>query len=105
MNQAKIDQLKQAAKKANDAYSCEKARLVALGMKSQERYTLLKELKAVADSAHAEYVKYTHGQIKGELDKIIAADLPARQAAARARSAWKQAKFEAALIYERMRNA
>ena len=88
--------LKAAAEAAGRAYSVENGRLVAAGFKSQERYTMLKDLKAAADAAHAVYAKYTKGQINRELVKIIEADRPARESAARARSAWKQAKYEAA---------
>lgn len=95
MNDAKIANLKAAAEAAINAHNDEKARLASLGLKSQERYELLKSLKVTADAAHAKYVKFAHGQIKSELNKIIAADLPNRQAAARSRSAWKQAKFDA----------
>jgi len=96
MNQAQINILKQIAEAAAAAHDAEKARLTAAGFKSQERYTMLKDLKASADKAHAEYAEFTKGQISHELDKIIAADLPNRQAAARARSPWKQAKYDAA---------
>jgi hypothetical protein len=92
---AKIEALKQAAAEATAAHDAERDRLAALGLKSGERYLLLKPLKAAADAAHAEYVKAAHGAIKGELNKIIRADAPARAAAARARSPWKQAKFDA----------
>lgn len=96
MNQAKINELKAIAEAAGKAHDDEKARLASLGLKSQARYELLKPLKAAADKAHAEYAQYAKGQIAKELDKIIAADLPNRQAAARARSPWKMAKYQAA---------
>lgn len=96
MNQAKIDALKQVSEIAHAALNAEKDRLTAAGFKSQERYTMLKDLKASADKAHAEYSKFAKSQISRELDKIIAADRPAREAAARARSPWKQAKYDAA---------
>ncbi len=95
MNQAKIDTLKRASEAANGAYESEKARLTAAGLKSQERYAALAPLKASADKAHTAYSKYAANEIKSELDKIINEDRPAREAAARARSPWKQAKFEA----------
>lgn len=95
MNHAKIESLKAASEAASKAHEDEKGRLAGLGLKSQERYELLKPLKAAANAAHSEYAKFTNGQIKAELNKIIAADLPNRQAAARSRSAWKQAKFDA----------
>lgn len=95
MNTVKINELKARVEAAAKAHDDEKARLAALGYKSQERYFLLKPLKKVLDDLNAEYVKFAHGQIKGELNKIIAADRPARQAAARARSPWKQAKYAA----------
>ena len=80
MNQAKIDTLKQVAAKAHEAYTTEQTRLVEAGVKSQERYTMLKDLKAAADKAHAEYSKFAKGQIARELDKIIAAQTPAQRA-------------------------
>ncbi|OGO33086.1 MAG: hypothetical protein A2Z03_02140 [Chloroflexi bacterium RBG_16_56_8] len=96
MNTAKIAELKKIAEQAGAAHEAEKNRLAAQGLKSQVRYELLKPLKASADAAHAEYAKFAKGQISKELNKIIAADLPNRQAAARARSPWKQAKYDAA---------
>lgn len=95
MNQAKISELKKAAAKAFAAHEAEKARLIAAGIKSNARYELLKDLKSASDAAHAESLKFSTGQIKKELNRIIAEDIPARQAAARARSPWKQAKYEA----------
>ena len=96
MNQAKIDSIKATSAAAHAVLNAEQARLVEAGLKSKERYELLKPLKASADAAHAEYSKYSIGQIKGELNKIIAAGAPARAAASRSRSAWKQAKFDTA---------
>ena len=96
MNEAKINELKAIAAAAGKAHEAEKIRLAAQGLKSQARYELLKHLKAAADTAHAEYAKFAKGQIAKELDKIIAVDLPVRQAAARASSPWKQAKYDAA---------
>ena len=75
-----INKLKQVAETATSAYDAEKARLTAAGFKSQERYTMLKDLRAVADKAHAEYSKFAKGQIARELDKIIAAQTPAQRA-------------------------
>jgi len=92
-----VQSLKQAAQAALASHDAERDRLAALGLNSQERYALLKPFKTAADTAHAAYVKFTHGQIKGELDAIIRADAPARAAAARSRSPWKQAKFERTL--------
>ncbi len=96
MNTVKIEALKQTAEQAQAAYTIERARLIEAGYKSQDRYTMLKNLKAAADVAHAEYAKFAKGQIHKELTKIIEADKPMRQAAARERSAWKMAKFNAA---------
>jgi len=80
MNQAKINDLKQASEVAHAALYAEQARLTEAGLKSKERYELLKPLKAVADKAHAEYSKFAKGQISKELDKIIAAQTPAQRA-------------------------
>ena len=95
MNRPKISELKQSAEAAQAAYTAEQSRLVAYGLRSQERYAALQPLKAAADAAHAAYVKVAHAEIKGELNKIIREDAPARAAAARARSPWKQAKHAA----------
>ena len=95
MNTTKIAALKQVAEQAQAAYITEQTRLVEAGLKSAQRYELLKPLKATADAAHAEYAKYAKGQINQALVAIIEADKPARQAAARARSPWKAAKFAA----------
>lgn len=95
MNTVKIEALKQVAAVAQNAYETEQARLVALGLKSSERYAALKSLKAAADSAHAEYSIFAKGQISRELCAIIASGKPARDAASRARSPWKQAKYDA----------
>ena len=96
MNIAKIEALKQIAAVAENAYTTEQTRLVALGLKSNERYAALKGLKAATNIAHAEYSKFAKGQINRELCAIIAFTKPAHDAAARARSPWKQAKFDAA---------
>lgn len=96
MNTNQIEALKQESEVAHAALNSEKARLAAAGFKSAQRYVMLKDLKAAADKAFVEYSKFAKSQIMGELNKIIAADRPARAAAARSRSAWKQAKFDAA---------
>lgn len=80
MNQAKIAELKKALDAAVAAYNGERDHLIAAGLKSKERYEQLKPLKAVVDAANSEYVKFTHGQIKGELDAIIAKQTPAQRA-------------------------
>lgn len=92
----KYQVLKQAAEAAQAAYESEQARLAAAGLKSKDRYELLKPLKADLDEKWAAMVKANRDDICRELDKIIEADRPAREAAARARSPWKQAKFDAA---------
>lgn len=96
MNTIKINELKQVAQTASQAYESEKARLTAAGFKSAERYVMLKDLKAVEDAACSALRKFSTNEIKKELNKIIREDAPARAAAARARSPWKQAKFDAA---------
>lgn len=73
MNTDKINQLKAAAEAAHAALQAETKRLVAAGFKSQERYQMLKAQKDAAAALHAEYVRYTHGQINRELVKIIKA--------------------------------
>jgi hypothetical protein len=80
MNQAKINELKAASDAAHLALNAEQARLTAEGFKSKQRYVMLKDLKASADLAHAEYAKYTKGQISHALDKIIAVQTPAQRA-------------------------
>lgn len=80
MNQAKINDLKQASVAAHQAYDAENAKLTAAGLKSKDRYPLLKDLKAAADNAHYEYSKFAKGQISKELNKIIAAQTPAQRA-------------------------
>lgn len=92
---SKIEALKQALDAAVVAHNTERDRLAASGLKSAARYEALKPLKAVVDAANAAYVKAAHGQINRKLSAIIAADKPARQAAALARSPWKQAKAAA----------
>ena len=87
MNEAKIAELKSTLDAAALAYGVKKDELVAAGMKSQERYEALKELKASVDAANSAYVKYTHGQIKRELSAIcatISAEKKAAKAAKRA---------------------
>jgi hypothetical protein len=96
MNTAKIAELKQILDAAVAAHDGERDRLAAAGFNSKARYEQLKPLKAAVDAANRAYVGFAHGQINRELDAIIAADRPAREAAARARSPWKQAKFDAA---------
>lgn len=80
MNQVKINELKAASEVAHAALYAEQARLTEQGLKSKERYELLKPLKAAADAAHLTYSKYAKGQISRELDKIIAAQTPAQRA-------------------------
>ena len=94
MNRTKIEELKAVADAAAAAHDAEQSRLVAAGLKSAERYKLLKPLQTARDDAHAVYAKYAKGQINRELVKIINADRPIKEAAARARSAWKMAKFQ-----------
>lgn len=87
MNKAKIEQLKAVLDAASNAYNAKKDELVATGLNSKQRYEVLKPLKAAEDAANAEYVKYTHGQIKRELHKIcavISAEKKADKAAKRA---------------------
>ena len=96
MNTAEIAALKQVLDNAVAAHDAERDRLAALGLNSKARYEQLKTLKAAVDAANAAYVKFAHGQICRELDSIIEDGRPAREAAARARSPWKQAKFDAA---------
>lgn len=95
MNTTKIAALKQALDAAVAAHDSERDRLAAAGLNSKARYEQLKPLKAAVDAANSVYVKFTHSQIGRELDKIIEAGRPSREAAARARSPWKQAKFDA----------
>ena len=80
MNTTKIAALKQALDVATAAYEAEKTCLTEAGMKSAARYLELRTLKATQDAANAAYVKFTHGQIATELDKIIAAQTPAQRA-------------------------
>lgn len=80
MNSTKIEALKQAAAVANAAHDAERDRLASAGLKSQERYALLKPIKAAADAAHAAYVKVAHSHVARELDKIIAAQTPEQRA-------------------------
>lgn len=92
----KIEALKQALDAAVAAHDAERDRLAAAGLKSAARYEALKPLKAAMDAANAAYVKAAHGNVRRQLDAIIRAGRPAREAAALDRSPWKQAKAEAA---------
>jgi hypothetical protein len=94
MNQ-QVTALKQALDQATAAYNAEQARLVEAGLKSKERYEALKPLKAAQDAANSAYVSAANGAVRKELNKIIAADAPARRAEKLARSPWKQAKAAA----------
>lgn len=93
MDYTTINSLKSLSGVAQATYEAEKARLAALGYKSVARYEMLKDLKAAADAEYAAYRSCAHKEIKAELNKIIRADRPNREAGARGRSAWKQAKF------------
>ncbi len=95
MNTTKIAALKQSLDIAVAVHDAERDRLATIGLNSKARYEQLKPLKAAVDAANSAYVKFTHGQISRELDTIIEAGRPAREVAARARSPWKQAKFDA----------
>jgi len=96
MNTTKINELKDIYLQAVSIYETEKLRLTNEGVKSKDRYELLKHLKIKVDETHSVYASYTNKQIHKELDLMIAADLPKKQEAARNRSAWKMAKFNAA---------
>ena len=89
--------LKQAAEQAQAAYEDKKAELVSQGLKSQERYALLKDLKAAADAAQGAYAASAKRGIHTELTKIINGGAPALRAAKIARSPWLQAKLAAGL--------
>ena len=82
------------------AHDAERDRLAALGLKSAERYIQLKPLKKAADDAYAMYSAEAKKSAFAEFDRACARlyreERPMREAAARARSPWKQAKFEAA---------
>lgn len=93
---ATVNALKKTLDTAHAAYVAEQTRLVAAGLKSKERYELLKPLKAAEDAANSAYVAAANGAIQKECNKIIAAGAPARRAAKLARSPWKQAKAAAA---------
>jgi hypothetical protein len=80
MNTNKIATLKKDLDTAVAAHDKERDRLAACGLKSGERYVLLKPLKATVDAANAAYVKYAHSQIKNELDAIIAQQTPEQRA-------------------------
>ena len=96
MNRKTVAELKTALAAAHTAYAAEYDRLAAAGFNSGARYQALKPLKATVDGCNAAYVKAAHAKIARALDAIIEADRPYREAAARARSPWKQAKWEAA---------
>lgn len=80
MNHTQIANLKKDLDAATATYEAEKARLTEAGMKSAERYAALKILKAAQDAANSAYVKFSHKEIKGALNKIIAAQTPAERA-------------------------
>lgn len=96
MTTSKIAALKQTAEADQAALVAETARLTTLGMKSADRYQALKSLKAVADASYAVYRTFATAQVYRAMDAVIATNAPARTAAARSRSSWKQAKFYAA---------
>ena len=90
------NELKAIAETAAKAHDDENARLVALGLNSKARYPLLKDLREAKNAAWSAYVTGAHRYVRKELDKMIAADRPARKAAELARSPWKSAKAAAA---------
>ena len=73
------------------------AELKEQGLKSKEVYAQTLELREVMNKANSAYVSAANSSVKKELNKIIAGDLPNRKAAERARSPWKQAKFDAGI--------
>lgn len=75
-DQAKLDALKALAEPAFSAYEAERVRLVAAGFKSQERYVLLKDLKAASDTTHRAWVDLSNSLIKRELNKVIRGETP-----------------------------
>jgi hypothetical protein len=86
MNHTKINELKEVSDAAHRVLNAEQARLTEMGLKSKERYELLKPLKAIADEAHLVYSKYAKGQINRELCKIIAAQTPEQRAEGKRRA-------------------
>ncbi len=94
---SKTADLKKTLDGATMAYEAEINRLIAAGIKSNDRYEALKPLKAAQDAANSAYVKAAHTDVRKGLNKIIAADAPRRRAEKLSRSAWKRAKAEAGL--------
>lgn len=88
-------ELKQALDAAQAAYLAEQAKLTAQGLKSAQRYELLKPLKAVVDAANAAFVGAAKAAVNKKLDAFIAANAPRVRAEKLARSPWKQAKAAA----------
>jgi hypothetical protein len=87
-----INELKAAAEKAHAQYENEQARLVALGMKSKDRYEALKPLKAAADEAWGAYkeagTKKVLKRVRAHINNINAQ----ARAEKLARSPYKQRK-------------
>lgn len=52
----KANELEAIKNQAHAAYEAKKAELIAQGLKSKERYELLKPLKAIEDEANRNYV-------------------------------------------------
>jgi hypothetical protein len=71
MNRIKIAALKQKLDAAVAMHDAERDRLDAAGLKSGERYQMLKPLKASVDAANAEYNRFTVKQIHRAMDAII----------------------------------
>ena len=74
MNETKINELKAALDASTAAYEAEKNRLVQAGVKSQDRYTILKPLKMAQDAANAEYVNFANGEVTKGLNALAKAN-------------------------------
>lgn len=85
MNEAKINELKTALDASTAAYEAEKNRLIEAGVKSQDRYTILKPLKTAQDDANSAYVNFANGEVTKGLNALAKANpAPKRGTAARA---------------------
>ena len=91
MNEAKINELKTALDASTAAYEVEKNRLIEAGVKSQDRYTILKPLKMAQDAANAEYVNFANGEVTKGLNALAKAN-PAPKRGTPARAAYNARK-------------
>lgn len=83
----KVNELEAIKNQAHAAYEAKKAELISQGLKSKERYELLKPLKAIEDEANRNYVAAANKEaikVFNEINAECVAEQRAKKEAKRA---------------------